>query len=276
MDTASLTWKSVTGRSAEMRQRFHSALHGAGSNLRRALLLQTASISYRGRLHVCWITRAESFASAWNAGSERSCCLLSNQNRLYGLCDTHLRQPENAACYHLYALGFFSSGVENKELCRQAETEKMCCDPTGFRDLRKQRGKTLWARRFDVMWTTFLTLCLLLCSSTLLWKQHIILWLQRTPVSLGQIFLSFWETEPNFLYSWYFFPSLFWLLRRNPFHSLGTCHPKTCVEGRWTQCVCGGLRSEVTVLSLCYLCDNEKILKCWVLQVTDRQTVTPE
>lgn len=184
MDTLSLTWKSVTGRSAEMRQRFNSALHGAGSNLRRALLLQTVGISYQGRLHVCWITRAESFASAWNAGLEMSCCLLSNQNRLYGVCDTHLGHPENAACYHLYALGFFSSGVENKELCRQVETEKMWCGPTGFRNLRRQRGKTLWTRRFVVMWTTFLTLCLL-CSSTLLWKQ-----LQRTPVSLGQIFPS--------------------------------------------------------------------------------------
>lgn len=143
MDTLSLTWKSVTGRSAEMRQRFNSALHGAGSNLRRALLLQTVGISYQGRLHVCWITRAESFASAWNAGLEMSCCLLSNQHRLYGVCDTHLGHPENAACYHLYALGFFSSGVENKELCRQVETEKMWCGPTGFRNLRKQRKNTL-------------------------------------------------------------------------------------------------------------------------------------
>lgn len=220
MDTLSLTWKSVTGRSAEMRQRFNSALHGAGSNLSRALLLQTVGISYQGRLHVCWITRAESFASAWNAGLEMSCCLLSNQNRLCGVCDTHLGHPENAACYHLYALGFFSSGVENRELCRQVETEKMWCGPTGFRNLRKQRGKTLSTWRSDVMWTTFLTLCLL-CSSTLLWKQlqffHFAVKAASEDTSESRADLSFWEMEPNFLYSWYFFPSLFWLPRRIPF-----------------------------------------------------------
>lgn len=190
MAAASLTCKNITDSSAVSWQRFNSALHRPDFNLHRAILLQTVGISYHGRLHVCWITLSECSVAAWNGGSEMSCYVLSNQNGFYGFYDKHLQTSRKLflviSCMQL-AFSAVMWKINSFRSCMQGETEKKCCGPAGFRNLGKQ--KTLWAGKFGLMWTTLLTLCLLLCS--LLRKQHL-----NTAATLGQIFLSFWEMEP--------------------------------------------------------------------------------